>query len=381
MIESLGIIANNVSGAVADTVSPDDLPIKVLRFMWQAAARRLLPNERVSSCLRKMIPGAEKVEIHHSQKLGRAAYRNLIVCARVWHCPVCAARISEERRRTLSGQLAWLPYQPIMITYTIRHDREDDLKDLLDLVNEAHRKFRQGRAWQRIEKDYGMIASLRALEVTHGGNGWHVHIHELMLLRQNLDKEMLMLSDDLKERWQATVQRLGGDATLEHGVVITMDRESIGDYVAKYGKDDFLQKPATWRIEHEIAKSHVKLGKKNGRTPNQLLHDYCFHSDLRAGLLWKEYAITFKGKRQLHPASFAALLGEQDVPDDVVAADQDNSFSPLAALTWEQWQRIWRNKDYRGQLLYMADQGDFDVLAEWLEPLGIYLDRPDGAGG
>lgn len=374
MSDPLGIIANNVSASVADTVSPDDLPLKVLRFVWQAAARKLLPRERVSQCLRKIVPGAERVEIHYSEKLKRAAYRNLVVCARVWQCPVCAARISEGRRKTLSGQLAMLPYQPIMVTYTVRHDREDNLKNLLKLVSDAHRKFRQGRAWQKIEKTYGMMASLRALEVTHGANGWHVHIHEIVLLRRNLNKEMISMKDELKTRWSAIVERLGGSATYEHGLDVTLDRDNIGEYVAKYGKDDFLKK-STWGIEHEIAKGIVKLGREGGRTPNQLLHDFAFNSDLRAGMLWKEYAETFKGKRQLHPASFAALLGYEDVPDGALAEDTDSSFAPLASLTWEQWQWVWRNKDYRGQLLYIADQGDPDLLAEWLRGLGIEVDR------
>ena len=116
LLESL---ANMVSPP-SDETMPDDLPIQTLRFIWQAAARRILPHERVAQCLRTIAPGKSRVEIVHSKQQRRANYCNLIVCGRLWQCPVCAARISEHRRKTLSSQLARLPYLPILITYTVR---------------------------------------------------------------------------------------------------------------------------------------------------------------------------------------------------------------------------------------------------------------------
>lgn len=372
---ALGIIANNVSASPTNTVSEDEIPLRVLRFILQSGARQLLPNERVAHCLRKPVPGAETVDIAYSQKLGRAAYRNLVVCARIWQCPVCAARISEERRKTLSGQLMRLPYQPIMLTYTLSHKRGDKLEALLTLVSDAHRKFRQGRAWQKIKRDYGMIASLRALEVTHGINGWHVHIHEIVLLQRNLDREMIELNHELKTRWTAIVARLGGNANYEHGLDVSLDRKAVGEYVSKHGIEDFRAR-SVWGMENEVTKSVSKLAKKGGRTPMQLLYDYCFESDLRAGMLFKEYVEAFRGKRQLHPASFADLFGEEDLPDEAIAADSDSSFNWMLSLTLPQWWLIWNRKDYRGHLLQMADCGDFQTVADWLRPLGIELQPP-----
>lgn len=369
MSDSLGIITNMVSAS-------EELPVQTLRFIWQSAARQLLPNERVAQCLRVMVPGKTRVDILHSPTRKRANYGNLWTCARLWQCPVCAARISEHRRKTLSSQLAILPYQPIMITYTVRHNRQQTLTELIKLVGTAKKKFRQGRAWQRLEKEYGLVAAVRALEDTHGESGWHVHMHELVLMQSDLGLRLIDLTHELKERWIATVQKLGGDADYDHGLAVTASSDDVADYVAKIGKDDFLT-ASTWKLEHEITKSVVKLGRAGGRTANQLLHDYRFNSDLRAGMLWKEHATAFKGRKQLVPSSFAALLGQEDDPDDgVLAEGQDNDAVLLAFLDWHQWQVVLMH-EYRGQLLDVARTGDFDTLADFLQPLGIHLQRPE----
>lgn len=373
MSDSLGILTNIVT-------PPDDLPVQTLRFIWQSAARQLLPNERVAQCLRVMVPGRNQVDILHSQKMRRASYGNLWTCARLWQCPVCAARISEHRRKTLSSQLARLPYMPIMVTYTVRHNKRQELPELIKLVCDAKQKFRAGEPWKRIEDRYGLVGAVRSLEDTYGDNGWHVHMHELVLLQGNLGKQLIDLTHKLKERWISIVQRLGGDADYDHGLAVTADAKDIGEYVAKIGKDDFLTS-STWRIEHEVTKSVVKLGNKNGRTPNQLLHDFRFSSDLRAGMIWKEHAQAFKGRKQLVPASFAALLGEDEDEDDGVLSDrQDDDAVLLAFLDWHQWQLVLMH-EYRGQLLDVARAGDFDQLADFLRPIGIDLQKPDGAGG
>ena len=47
--------------------------------------------------------------------------------------------------------------------------------------------------------------SLRGLEVTYGEHGWHVHIHEIILLEANPGKAIITLTHELKTRWQAIV--------------------------------------------------------------------------------------------------------------------------------------------------------------------------------
>lgn len=93
---SLGKYANNA--AQAGGVDP----ARARRYYLQNLAADLLPDERVSECLRAVAPSADQVDLFHNPARSSARYANLIVCSRVWTCPVCAARITEERRRELT---------------------------------------------------------------------------------------------------------------------------------------------------------------------------------------------------------------------------------------------------------------------------------------
>src|SRR5579884_2906223 len=48
----------------------------------------------------------------------------LQICGSIWHCPVCAARISNERRRDIKAAVdaaAALGYKALLLTLTARH--------------------------------------------------------------------------------------------------------------------------------------------------------------------------------------------------------------------------------------------------------------------
>ena len=57
----------------------------------------------------------------------------------------------------------------IFITNTIRHDRNDDLRLLLDaLTGDVFNRYINHRTYKTERKKLGYIGRVRALEVTHG---------------------------------------------------------------------------------------------------------------------------------------------------------------------------------------------------------------------
>ena len=155
---------------------------RVQRFALQSESARLLPKERVAEALRSMVPLSAGVAVQHTPSTKSAHYSGLKTCASVWHCPVCAAKISERR---------WIELQQIiakhvemggsvyMTTYTISHKRYDDLQELLSRFLEARRKAKAGRRGQSLKKDFEICGTVSVLEVTWSeANGWHVHVHE-----------------------------------------------------------------------------------------------------------------------------------------------------------------------------------------------------------
>ena len=72
--------------------------VVAFRYALQSAARDLVPSSRTRVCMRYRISKEKPVEVWHSPGNESAHYGNLMTCGSVWHCPVCAAKITERRR-------------------------------------------------------------------------------------------------------------------------------------------------------------------------------------------------------------------------------------------------------------------------------------------
>lgn len=346
----------------------------VIRYYLQAEARRLLPTHRIRSCHRFRVPGKSTVDVMYSPLVGKAHYKNLMHCDSVWICAVCSSKITERRREELSAALATTKLTPILITYTLRHHAGDSLFSLLKAILAAFHDFKSGAGWQLMRRDFCMVGSIRSLETTHGENGWHPHIHDLVLIEAPLtDSKMEWFISQHKKRWNLMIERQGRDASWVHGVDIRAARLDVTQYVAKFGHQPVS---TGWTIEQELTKAPVKKGKgEDGRTPHQLLADSAAGDEI-AGNLFIEYANSLKGKKQLvWSKGLRASLGlDAREPTDSELAEADTSPAfVLAQLNKDQWDVILGN-DARGELLKIASLGDWAALRDWLVDFGIVLD-------
>jgi len=361
-LSSLGIIAKNVSTAAQR---------QILRYYLQSQSARLLPTERVSQCHRALAPLREHVEVYSQPDVKRAYYHNLVVCARLWQCPVCAARISEVRRKDIQTGLENINNRSCLITYTLSHYIHDDLKTVLDALLDAFRTVGQGRWWVDFAKRYGWIGSIRALEVTYGANGWHPHLHQIAFVSDELDLvDFDEMRDELIARWSEMIQRQGRFASVAHGLTLEPTYTSVAEYVSKWGHDPSEEK---WSAAREVAKASSKQASDGGLTPFQMLKNFGA-GDEEAGRLFQEYVAVFKGRKQLHWSHGLRkimMLDEAELADDEAAAQIPPGAKLLAELTQEQWRIVLRKKQ-RGQLLEVAAKGDEQELLKWLGSLGIY---------
>jgi hypothetical protein len=344
------------------------------RFALQSLARDLLPDERVHWCLRRLGFGKHSVEVWIAELVHQAHLKNLIVCGSVWHCPVCAAKITERRRVEMTeaidknkGELT-----PILVTLTFQHDRSDKLGDLVTVVTMAWRMFKSGRSWKNIVEKYGLVASVTGMETTWGrGAGWHPHKHALFFSNKS-EIDVDELQSVLAERWKNVLARLHHYAHSDYGVDVRIGDDKAGDYVSK------------WGLEFELAKSPVKKGRSGkdgvkGYSPFELLELYG-DGEKWAGALFQEYAAVMKGRKQLVWSRGARkLLGmeDQEATDEELAAAPVEKSYLFATLSWGQYAQIIKaaDSDHRciiGELLEVASAGDPDKFWGWLEQFGIY---------
>jgi hypothetical protein len=359
----LGTVASIVSapGKLAKT---DAINARVHRFMVQAGARDLLPDERVAVCLRRPIPGTPGVSVLYSPRQKAAHYGGLQVCGSVWMCPVCSVKISERRRVELSAGIAAWGGQIIMATFTLQHTAADALVPLLQGLQEAMRKLRGGRAWVRFVNQHGLAGSVRALENTDGQNGFHPHQHVLFFVSGGVDVDVF--TQQLRDRWLASVGKVGRYASPQWGLHVTAASADIAAYVAKWGKEP------KWTAAHELAKAGSKRGRGEHSSMLDLLESFVVLGDRRAGARWREYALAFKGKNQLvYSPGLRLLLGlKKEKTDEEVAAEVVEDAVVLAVLDLAAW-RVVLGNDARAELLNVASSGDPALVRSFLLLLGV----------
>ena len=138
-----------------------------------------------------------------------------------------------------------------MATLTIPHFRFQSCWDLKRAVAESWRRVKQGKAWIRARDQHGWIGDIRALEVTHGANGWHPHLHILVFFEPGTSKEtMFSFGGWLFDAWAAAVGKAGfGQCSTRAFTwdVVNAD-DGAADYVGKWGAALELTKaPSPWQ--------------------------------------------------------------------------------------------------------------------------------------
>jgi len=370
-LSKLGRVAN------PEGLTPEEraAQYRLIRWQRQSVAARIMHDQRVAKCFRVRIKPV--VEVLHSAKVRKAHYGGLMICGSVWMCPICAAKITERRRLELESVDA-KELSCLMVTLTLQHEQGEKLKVVQDHLADAWRKMKSGGWWQRFAQEFLIVGSVTGTEVTYGlESGWHPHKHVLIWSRLSLRKvKDEIIRGRMSERFENILANAGRYVSPIHGVDIRKGTDLIREYVAKFGYEP-KNKPdkKSWSLGAELTKGPAKVGLKYGRhyAPFQLL-DLYLAGDQEAGKLFREYALTMKGTRQLRYAPGTRdLFGlDDEMSDEELAAHQEQDAVVLALLQPEHWKVILR-KEKRSALLEVANTGNLEYLRIFLKSLGVEL--------
>lgn len=311
------------------------------------------------------------VDIMRNPERLQAYYRNLTACGSVWDCPICSASILEVRRGEISEGVAWAyseGFKVVMISLTTPHYSYQTCADLLGKFSQALKFLRSGRVWQKIKGEVGLQGFIRGLETLYGANGWHNHTHELWIVDQATDIEEL--KHLVLSRWESACRKYGllprgkVRAFRAHAVDI-QDNASSSDYLAKHDN----KKNLSWGVDRELTNPLAKASKA-------LLHpfqlaDLYGQGDEKAGDLFKEYSVAFKGKASVYwsPGLKKRCL-DRDLTDQEAADLEPDSPEDIASLDMHGWQQVLRS-GARSQLLDIAEKEGFAGVDDWLRKHGL----------
>ncbi len=302
---------------------------------------------------------------------GTASYGDVQMCARIHACPVCSARIRQERaleleaaalRHTdLGGGLAFG-------TFTIPHNFGDNLQDTLQAIKGTWKRTRENRAVRRLWKRLGLRGLARTFEITYGANGWHPHIHVLYFAHRTLTAEELTeLGDVLHAAWATAAQAMGlRMPTRAHGVRVQgiardgRGASALAGYLTKV-QDGYGSKSRS--VGSEMTRGDLKQGREGSSTPFELL-DKAAAGFAKERRLWQEYERATTGLRCIEATpGLLRDLGVDEL-DDQAAADKVESVAVLL-LSDAQWRAVLGQTYGRRRLLEMVE-ADLAYAMGWL---------------
>lgn len=350
------ICSKTVEKSLADSEAERQRDLsREYRWDLKRAVERLMPGSRFAACHRAILPisrdefgeinkSVSEVKILRSKENDSVFYGGLESCGSVWGCPICAAKVSERRKKeliTLSEYCENNKKAVSMMTLTFPHSMHNSLADLMKRFSAARRHFFSSRSWRDFKIENQISNWAYCLETTFGENGWHVHVH-FILIGDSIALEIKRTPKDLLSAWKYACVTSGLPEPNKHGLDIRPKNEAFS-YINK------------WGLELEFTKQHIKHGKNGNRTPFDLLRDYD-QGDEMAGFLYREFCSVFKGKRQIvWSRGLKDLVGLKDKTDEELIAEENDNSEIVATITKQEW-RIVLKYDFRFILISEASK-------------------------
>lgn len=370
-----------------------------------------------------------------------AGFAGLLSCGSAWVCPVCAAKIQQQRAADLGAICGWARREQktiALVTFTVRHKRTDSLAAVWDAVSAGWAAVTAGSSWvsEKVEKyserldkweaarqlaleglgrmprggranippvrrvgdqeRFQLLGWARAAEATHSPmNGWHVHLHVLMVLDGPRDEAALNAERIASRMWDRWEQGIGTVTDAKgHGFTALKNKggldvrvsaaaeKRLADYLAK---DGFLDSTAAVKASVEKAGRAAafetvsggnKKGRRNGRTPFQILDAINPEAPGADLAVWREWVEGSMGRRQLTTSAglreLAGLAADELTDEEI--AEQEDAGETVLLLPRETWEAV---RDESFELLTVLELCGVAALRRYLSELTLNSYLPD----
>jgi hypothetical protein len=382
--------------ALLETYANNSSIHKGLPARWQARyLRRYLlwdesSLERVRKCGR--VPVRSMVSVRRTGDVVGLA--GLASCGSVWADPVCNAKIMARRSLEIGAAVAlWQSQggQVALHTFTMRHRAGQPLGTLWDALQGAWARATTGTSWYRDRAAHGLAGWLRVVEVTVGRNGWHVHVHALLLLRGKATPGTVSaLHRSMVGRWSRGLVAAGLSAPLMAGQDARLISGPADSELARYFTKSVDQGRA---MGLELTQSQGKRSRSaHGTETPWTLIDRVSSGDADALDLWHEWERGSKGRRQItwsQGARDLLRIGVEVTDEEIVAEELGSKHDDLVLLPKDSWAVLVRAPWMVFALLAAAKAGGSRAAADLLDAWGLpyqdaatgWLPQPDERNG
>ena len=252
-------------GSLSETA--EHVAPKTVKGQWKYRIHRamrlakVIPQDRAYICLSGGI-SADKVRIVKDYK--KKVHKSGIVrCNLTWACSNCRQIALHEKRQQLRFVTEKSKSDLIMLTLTMPHSRSDRLVEMMGTLKKAWNRFRNDRQLKEIQSRYGYDWGVSTIEVTHGKNGFHPHLHVLFGLKDWQSKALESVSVAIQEIWVRVCDAFRNNRSIATSNVHATRVTEV--------KDEFVEYVAKWSIYNEITdSSQMKKGKNGNKSIAQI---------------------------------------------------------------------------------------------------------------
>lgn len=309
-----------------------------------------------------MMPASGSVKVGVTRR-GVAHVQGVKRCGSAKACPLCTPQIMTRRGDGLDAMFAaaladgCLLY---MVSAKVQHFRTMALDWSVKGIGHAWSKTFSGRSAQR----YGYLGQVRAWDFTYGRNGWHPHIHSIVVFEPGTPEAVAeAYLDHAGTKYVTALADKKLSAALDDRGWHYERCRSTSDaarYLVKVDGDEVTGE-AGWGAALELVRPDLKKkGKRGGVTVWELLADAAW-GDLDAAALWREYeraTRTIKsviiGKR-LRQAYGNALTEATD--DELAEATPDEEVVFVLEVPAAVWTRLL----VTGRIVHLIEQAQRDA--------------------
>ncbi len=304
---------------------------------------------------------------------GYAYTSGLQTCGSVWACPICSFKIRTKRAIELASAIAVHTARGgsvYLLTLTTQHTWGEALDLVWSDVQDVWAYITSHYRYRKLKDELGM-GFVRTIEVMHGFNGWHPHLHVLLFIDEHVDR-----FDDAEtyDRIACTFHDLwvnrmcehhGRDVKSSYGVDLRPVKddgaEGVGMYCTKAG--------------YEVAMADGKAGRsETSRHPFAIAFDATETGDMADINLFREWV---RGSHGRHMWSWSKGLRQKlgladEKTDEELAAEADEVIERVCTISPLLWKAIVRTRiGLRAQFLTVLDNGGHH-LDEAIELLASY---------
>ncbi len=325
---------------------------------------------RLRKCGRVSVTPGGSVAVRLSGDV--AGYAGLASCGSVWSDPVCNAKVMARRAVEIGAAVAlWqnAGNSVAFATFTMRHSKGQSLADLWGALSAAWGKVTSGEQWVKDRQRHDVAGFLRMVEVTHGRNGWHVHVHSLLFLEgQALAAGVEQLHTRMVGRWSRRLVALGLARPYAIGQECHLVQDAADADLAAY----FTKATdAAHRIGLEVTQTQSKTARGQHKTrPTWALLDDVETLGLADSLtLWHEWERGSKGRKQMTWSKGMrdrlGLLAEQ-TDEDIAGEEHGSADDDLVLIDSAGWSALRQVPADLADLLLVTEAGGLPALRSFL---------------